>query len=189
MLVTAELGPVRKSKWSESIAGRLLDLLVVTGGLNELLSEVADLAVETIPGCVSASVTVIHQGTPKTVASADPRARAVDEGQYRDGQGPCIEAARSGRPVRVDDIADAEPDLTWPSIAKEANITATLSMPLVASTNIDAALNLYTDHDGGWPETAYDAAELVANQAANAITIAYRMTHPYQHAKYWPYAG
>jgi GAF domain-containing protein len=189
MLVTAELGPVRKIKWSESIAGRLLDLLVVTGGLSELLSEVADLAVETIPGCVSASITVIHEMAPETVASADSRARAVDEGQYRDGRGPCLEAARSGRPVRVDDVADAEPDLTWPSIARAANITATLSMPLITSTNIDAALNLYTDQDGGWPGTAYDAAELVATHAADAITIAYRMTHPYQQASYWPYAG
>jgi GAF domain-containing protein len=185
--VASQVGPVRRADSSESVAGRLLDLLVVTSELGAVLGEITDLAVETIPGCVSASITVIHQGTPETAASADSRARAVDEGQYRDGQGPCLEAARSGRPVRVDDIADAEPDFRWRSIARDAHITASLSMPILSSTNIDAALNLYTDHDGGWPELAYDAAELVADHAADAITIAYRMTHRHPDVMHWPY--
>jgi GAF domain-containing protein len=172
----------------EPIASRLLDILVVTTRLSELLAEISDLAVDRIPGCGSASITVIHQTTPATAASSDSRARSIDESQYRAGQGPCVQAARSGRPVRVDDIATTAPDPLWRSVAQDAHITATLSVPLITSANIDAALNLYTDHDGGWPEHAYDTAEDLATHAANAITIAYRMTHRDPDPTYWPYA-
>jgi hypothetical protein len=57
----------------ESMAGRLLDLLIETTDLPDLLRVVAEMAVETVPGCESASITVIHDGASATVATSPVR--------------------------------------------------------------------------------------------------------------------
>jgi GAF domain len=170
----------------ESLAGTLLDLLVTTDHLHELLAGITDLAVETIPGCESASITLIHNMIPATVASSDARARKLDESQYGQGQGPCLQAARTSQAVQVDDIPTTPVD-AWQRAATGAGFTASLSMPLITSANIEAALNLYTGREGGWPTDAYHHTETLATYAGDAVTLAYRMTHPEEGAPRWPY--
>jgi GAF domain len=170
----------------ESLAGTLLDLLVTTDHLQELLAGITGLAVETIPGCESASITVIHNMTPATAASTDSRARKLDERQYGQGQGPCLQAARTSQAVQVDDIPTTPAD-TWQRAVRDAGFTASLALPLITSANIEAALNLYTGQDGGWPADAYNHAESLATYSSDAITLAYRMTHPEDGGPQWPY--
>ncbi len=170
----------------ESLAGALLDLLVTTDHLHELLAGITDLAVQTIPGCESASITVMHNMMPSTPASSDARARKLDESQYGQGQGPCLQAARTSQAVLVDDIPTTPAD-AWQRAAKQFGVTASLAMPLITSGNIEAALNLYTGQDGGWPSDAYYHAETLATYASDAITLAYLMTHPQDGAPEWPY--
>ncbi len=169
----------RRAPIAESIAGRLLDILVETTELGDLLGAITELAVETVPNCESASITLIHDGAPATVATSDARALAVDETQYSDGQGPCLHAARTDDIVRVDDIATAPTkDQAWRSVAMAAGITASLSVPIAAAANIAAALNLYTGKNTGWSQQTLDAADTLATYAGDAITLAYRLTDP-----------
>jgi transcriptional regulator with GAF, ATPase, and Fis domain len=184
--VTSNEPTGRPTEPPESLAGTLLDLLVTSDHLHELLAGITDLAVETIPGCESASITVIHEMTPTTPASSGARARKLDESQYGQGQGPCLQAARTGQAIQIDDIP-ATPTDAWQRAAREAHVTASLSMPLISSANIEAALNLYTGRDGGWPADAYNQAETLAAYAGDVITLAYRMTHPEDGAPEWPY--
>jgi GAF domain-containing protein len=170
----------------QSVAGTLLDLLVTSDHLHELFTGITDLAVETIPGCESASITVIHNMVPTTPASSDGRARDLDESQYGQGHGPCVRAARSSQAVLVDDISAAPAD-AWQRAAQAAHLTASLSMPLITAGNIEAALNLYTGQDGGWPADAYNHAETLAAYAGDALTIAYRMSQPEAATAEWPY--
>jgi len=171
----------------DCVAAALRDLLAATDHLRELLAGIADLAVETIPACGSASITIIHDGTPATPASSDSRARQIDESQYVQGQGPCLRAARTAEAVQVDDISTATQTGTWQNTAKLAYITASLSMPLITSANVDAALNLYTERESGWASEVYEHAELLATHAGDAITVAYRLGHPDTGSAYWPY--
>ena len=174
----------------QSIAEMLLDLLAVAAHLGELLAGITDLAIETVPACESASITVIHQTIPSTAASFDARARRIDEGQYSDGQGPCLRAARTGETVQIDDISTTSHTAsspTWRRVAREAHVTASLSIPLTSTANIEAALNLYTTQTGGWISGTYDAAELLATYSGDALTIAYRIGAQDPQPHYWPY--
>jgi hypothetical protein len=84
------------------MATQILDLLIETTDLAGLLGEITDLAVDAVPGCASASITLLQAGTPVTIAASDARAFDVDQSQYRHGQGPCLEAARTDTIVRID---------------------------------------------------------------------------------------
>lgn len=170
----AQLG----SSTTQSAAGRLLDLLVETTDLTELLTAVAELAVETIPGCDSASITVIHDGNPTTVAYSDERALAVDETQYSDGHGPCLQAARTDEVVEVADLLTSAVHEPWRRVALDAGITATLSLPIASEANIVAALNLHTSQPHGWPGDTFSHADDLVTYTGDALTLAYRHHNP-----------
>jgi len=188
--VTAEKALPAQYRFDDSVAGRLLDLLVMTTDLGELLAGVTELAIEMVPGCESASVTVIHHRSPSTAAASDARALAVDESQYAGGPGPCLQAARTAQTVQVDDVATAATEEAWRRVAKGAAVTASLSLPLISSTNIEASLNLYSGRDDGWPAGALDQADALAAYAGNAITLAYRLNRREPENLYrWPYSS
>lgn len=171
----------------DSIPARLLDLLVVTTDLGELLGAVAQMACEAVPGCAAASITVIHRGRPATIGFSDERALAIDEAQYRDGRGPCIDAA-FGEEIRHHDVrlADDHTD-PWSITARVNEVTAVLSVSIPSAANIAAALNLYTTCATGWPRRTLIAADALAAYAGDAITVAYRMTrHDPEGLFFWP---
>ncbi len=74
------------------------------------------------------------------------RSRAVDEAQYADDSGPCLDALHGGDPVAVDICAT----MSWPGFreaAERMGLKASLSIPLFAGSGTTiAALNLYS-HD------------------------------------------
>ncbi len=154
-----------KRALDDSIPARLLDLLVVTTDLGELLGAVAQMACEAVPECAAASITVIHRGRPATIGHSDERALAIDEAQYRDGRGPCIDAAY-GEEVRHHDVrvADDHTD-PWSVAARVNGVTAVLSVSIPSAANIAAALNLYTTCGTGWPRRTLIAADALAAYA------------------------
>ena len=82
----------------QSAVEELARLSFAEHSLESLLQKVTDLTARVLPGWSAASVTVIRQGRPGTVATSDPLAAELDEVQYRQG-GPCVEAASTGRPI------------------------------------------------------------------------------------------
>ena len=50
-----------------------------------------------VPGCTSASVTIMLDGRPQTAANTSVRALQVDAMQYAAGDGPCLDAFRRVR--------------------------------------------------------------------------------------------
>ena len=71
--------------------------------VEETLAAIARLAEETIPGCDSASVTVIEEGEPRTWVSTSELAAVVDGRQYATDAGPCLRHyAEVQEVVRVD---------------------------------------------------------------------------------------
>ena len=146
---------------------------------------VAELAVETIPGCDSASITVIHDGAPDTIASSDDRALSIDDMQYSSGQGPCLHAARTDEVVEVPDLALSSPEGTWQRAAVNAGIHAVLALPIASHVNVAAALNLYTTQ-AIWSDSAQVKGEDLAIYTGDAITLVHRHggdpTDPLNHA-------
>jgi hypothetical protein len=125
-------------------------------GIDELLTLIAQLTATLAGEVCYASVTVPDNGTFTTVAMSNDLALAVDEAQYADGKGPCLDAL-AGAPVSVNNIATT---ISWPHFRDKAlslGLKASLSIPLAAATGKPiAALNLY----------AYDPAKLAGLSAA-----------------------
>jgi GAF domain-containing protein len=112
--------------------------------LDSLLRHVVGAAARLVSATPIASMTVLRGGHPATVAASDPVAVELDEVQYRRGEGPCIEAAVTGREVLV---PDAGADRRWDEfgpVAVERGYGSVLSIPLPAREPVPGGLNLYS---------------------------------------------
>jgi hypothetical protein len=111
------------------------------------LVTIARLTAERVEAARYASITALRGRAYTTVAVSDDLIRAVDEAQYADNAGPCLESLDKSHPVGVPDV-----DLTvqWPGFHQEAprmGLHASVSVPLYAGRGeAIAVLNVYS-HD------------------------------------------
>jgi hypothetical protein len=112
--------------------------------LDQTLGEVAVLAKRALPETPEASVTLLSEDRPRTAAFSGDVALRLDERQYDNGHGPCLDAAASGRtvPVVMNDPRSPYPDFR--QLAQREGITHSLSVGIPAAGRITAALNLYS---------------------------------------------
>ena len=134
-----------------------------------LLVAITMLARRTLPGCLAASITLVHEGSPVTHVSSGDLAVDADGWQYETGEGPCLAAIRDAATVRVDSFVDGP---RWPAFAVRAvgaGIRSSLSIPLVVHDDVAGALNLYGGEEGAFAAGENSAAKF-AGQAA--VTLA-----------------
>jgi len=163
---------------SEGLAGHLSSLptlLLSTPAIEELLDELAQLAVASVDAAMSCGIIVGSDHSPYTMATSDDRAAIADEQQYGAGAGPCLEALSLSRPVVVD---DQESDDRWPKYREAATalgVKSSLSLPLVVGNRTLGALNLYAyDRPAAFDEEQSAIAERFATEAAAALALAVR---------------
>jgi hypothetical protein len=112
--------------------------------VDEQLTLIARLAADRVAAVDYASVTAIREDAYTTVAASSELAVAVDEAQYAEEAGPCLEPLRTGAPVPVPDIAAT---MVWPGFREQAvkiGLGASISLPLYAGSGAPVAvLNLY----------------------------------------------
>lgn len=99
-----------------------------------------------------AGVVVMREGrSGVTVCASDSVAATVEELQFALGEGPCIDAYVSNRPVFEGDLArfgaSRWPGFSPPAVA--AGVGAVFGFPLQADDVAIGALNLYQSHPGG----------------------------------------
>jgi hypothetical protein len=113
-------------------------------GIDGMLVQVASLAVSLIDPVDYASITAQRDGAPTTVALSNQIALSIDEAQYDEQAGPCLDALDAGIPINTV-IATT---MVWPSFreaALELGVRASLSIPLCAGSGRPvAALNMYS---------------------------------------------
>ena len=80
----------------------------------------------------------------RTVASSDALAAAADEVQYARGEGPCLEAMRTGQVVDVPDLAVDDRWGDYRTFVLAQGVRAVLSTPLGVNGQFFGALNLYS---------------------------------------------
>ncbi|MFT7866277.1 MULTISPECIES: GAF and ANTAR domain-containing protein [Amycolatopsis] len=137
---------------------RLTSALEQEEDLAVLLQRVSRQVVSAVPDTEMASVTLLRDGTPYTATATGESAFRIDQAQYAAGQGPCLEAARTGELQRVD-VAEAAH--RWPAFAAAAGedaVASYLSAPLFIDREYQGSLNLYSSSGGGFG--ALDAALL-----------------------------
>ncbi len=138
--------------------------------LDRLLQQVVLLARQTVVNADSVSITMAENGGFRTTNTSDPEAQAVDEAQYDENGGPCLEAVRSARQVEMAVGTNGD---QWPAVkarARELGITSVLSTPLLRGAD-DAigALNIYSRADDGFGEDDQRAASIIGAHAATLV--------------------
>src|SRR4051812_39971228 len=106
---------------AESGTGKPVPAFPVPAGMDlqgntmqTVLLAVAGLAVETVDGAESASVTLLMGERPSTVVSTGALATGLDETQYEQGYGPCLDAVLSRQ---IMEITDMRTETRWPDFA------------------------------------------------------------------------
>lgn len=147
------------------LSGMLLD----SEPLAATLQRVCELAVQAMPGCTAAGVTLVHGTAPVTAAATGPLTEAVDARQYAAGDGPCLDAIRARRCNRVD-LAEAEQ--RWPDfadLAREVGIRSYLAAPLIVRDEAIGSLNLYSSSVDGFDALDDALVGLFCAQASVAL--------------------
>jgi GAF domain-containing protein len=138
--------------------------------LGVVLTRVAQLAQQLVPGVDDASITLIQKGRPSTVGFAGKLAVRLDERQYEDGFGPCTDAAVTGQTIMIEDTARGD---LYPSFCREAyraGIHHTLSVGMTTIQDIAGGLNLYgAGLAGPFDQDARDIAAAFAGYAGVAV--------------------
>jgi hypothetical protein len=89
-------------------------------------------------------------GPAGIVAATDGAARELEELQFTLGEGPCVDASQTGRPVLQPDLARTAP-VRWPGFAGgalEAGVRAVFAFPLRVGAIRLGVLDLYRDRAG-----------------------------------------
>jgi GAF domain-containing protein len=152
----------------------LSELLAAEEELVRVLQRGVDQATRAIPSADLVSVTVVRDDGAETVAANSERACTIDSQQYATGEGPCLDAARSGETVR----ASAERAMRlWPRfarIARPAGVASYLSSPLIIADKFAGSLNLYSSQPHGFGDLDEALLRLYTTAAAAAIANARR---------------
>ncbi|MGK3207267.1 ANTAR domain-containing protein [Amycolatopsis sp. MEPSY49] len=144
-----------------------------------LLRHVCLQVCHAVPGVAEASITLVRAEEPHTASATAAVVGELDADQYRLGDGPCLEAVRSGKIVRTS-VTDAIE--RWPSFAsgaREAGFGSFLAAPLVADEEYTGAVNCYGRQDDGFEEIEAQLLELYTT----AVEAVFRVYHRYLAAR------
>jgi GAF domain-containing protein len=155
---------------------QLLDVVGQREGLDTVLDRLVHTALWVIEDADAVSVSVIDEPEPRTAAATSEAVVGIDKNQYATGEGPCLEAAVTRKPLRVS-VDEARE--RWPAFAAAATaagVRAYLSAPLVLGTDGEAgngddvlvgALNVY-----GFQTDAFDRLDSARLRLLTAAAVA-----------------
>jgi serine phosphatase RsbU (regulator of sigma subunit) len=136
-----------------------------------VLDRLVESACAVLPKCDGASVTLVDRGRLTTATYTAELALGMDLAQYECGDGPCIDAIRSGHAVRW-----SPRETRWPRLHDEArryHVAEVLSVPLGPDGVVLGGLNLYSCTDHGFGDGFEQrTAVLLAEQGAVALATA-----------------
>jgi hypothetical protein len=129
----------------------------------DLPGSLVRLCARTLPVSGAGLALMTDDGPAGTVAASDGGALELEELQFALGQGPCVDASRTGRPVLTPELAGAY--RSWPQFAAGADaagLRAVFALPLQVGGIRLGVLDLYRD----------TAGELSVEELADALSFA-----------------
>jgi GAF domain-containing protein len=160
--------------------GELANLMIDTTSLADLLDDACRLATTVLSPPASCGITLNQGPMAHTVASSDQRASLMDEVQYQEGEGPCLETMRTGNITLVSDLATEERWSSYTSHVLGYGVRSSLSLPLIVNGHARGALNVYATTPGAFGTDQQQRAEIFATQASAALTIVVRQAEQTQ---------
>lgn len=141
------------------------------------LQRAVTAAVELVPGCSHAGITVVGRQGVIASAATDDVARQGDLLQHQLGEGPSLDSLRHAPVVVSDDVAG---DGRWPAWAPSAHqlgVAATAALRLSGNGRTFGALTLYGRH-----RRALDGDDLaVAGALATHVGVVVASSHEIRH--------
>ncbi len=139
---------------------------------------VVDRALEVVPGCEAAGITLRSpgRGSESTAAATSEQALQADRSQYELDEGPCLDSARGGGTLVSDDLRH-EP--RWPRWAQEAagmGVRSVLSIRLHTEVENIGALNCYAHSTRAFGPESVELAEIYAIHATSVLSQARLVT-------------
>lgn len=146
------------------VVAELAGMLADAPSPHELLERAVALAVDVVPGCEQAGISLLENGKVETPVSIGELAAACDALQEKLGEGPCITALLEASIVRIDDLRE---DDRWPQFgagAEEIGVRSMVACRLATQRDKLGALNLYAASPGAFtPESEALAAGYAAH--------------------------
>jgi GAF domain-containing protein len=139
-----EVPPDRYAAFAE-----LSRIMLTTQSLDSTLLRIAELARQAVEDVVEVSVTLLDAGRPVTVVFTGELAAYLDERQYENGFGPCVEAALTGATITIPDTSDSAVHGDFARSAFRHGVTHAASVALRVDQQCIGALNVYGGGGGG----------------------------------------
>lgn len=152
--------------------------------LSDLCADVAELLAVDGAGVMLED----EQGDLRFIAASDEHIGQVEQLQVDTGEGPCVRAHRTGRPVLIDDLRATDDLVRFRPRALDAGITAVYSFPLRIDGIAVGALNLYRTRASTLDDETARTAQLLADLAttyllsADAVGRTTKLAGQLQHA-------
>lgn len=161
----------------------LAKITLADTSLNEVMDRIAEVTRDVVPGADEASVTLVTGEMTSTAAATGELALNLDEAQYEQGYGPCLDAAR-GMTTLV--IRDMSTESRWPKyapIAVSLGAGSSISIGLPIQAAVVGGLNIYSKQPLALGEESIELAEEFASYAAVALANAQAYSSAAQLAK------
>jgi GAF domain-containing protein len=159
----------------------LADTLVDDFDVYDLLHKLATRCVELLDAAAAGLLLTADGGQLELVVSSSEQAQLVELFQLQHLEGPCVDCFRSGEPVTVPNLDEAQD--RWPSFAPAATrrgFTSVTALPMRLRGEVIGALNMF-GVAGSSPVS--DEQIPIAQALADASTIAilqHRLAHDRQ---------
>jgi hypothetical protein len=141
------------------------------GGTAGLLRRVCKAAVQTLSGSGAGVTVMTDDGGRGVGAASDPGSARLEELQFTLGEGPCVDAYASRRPVLVPDLADGAM-ARWPAYAPtvhEQGVQAVFAFPLQIGAARLGVLDVFRDRAGALTADELWHAVLLADATVAAL--------------------
>jgi len=149
-------------------------LMLATPSVSDLLDDIARLAAGVLTPPGSCGITLRQDDMPLTVASSDSLASQLDEVQYGQDTGPCLETMRTGQVITVTDTATEHRWESYPAYALGYGVRSSLSLPLTVDGTTQGALNLYATIPDAFGPQQQARGNIFAAHTSTALTLAHR---------------
>jgi GAF domain-containing protein len=147
--------------------------LAAEANVPAVLSRVVKASVTQIEGAEHAGITALSRHAASTPAASDDVVLAIDNLQYRTGEGPCLSAAADHEAVVI--VDDLTTDARWPVFGPGAvrhGIRSMLSFHLYTDRDTIGALNIYARQPHAFTPGSVRTGVLLAAHSAVAIAAA-----------------
>ncbi len=155
--------------------GAIAELSAITAAdtdMASILDEVVHFVRRRIRWADECSVTLIRNENASTVSSTGALALKLDEVQYEQGYGPCLEAGRTDATLQIPDIGA---EMRWPryvSEARQLGLGSSASFPLPVENYLVGAVNVYARRPHAFPPDSIALGQALARHVTAALSVA-----------------